>query len=231
MTEQFDPKFLESEKALEQKRTEIEAKNEALKTGIRRRVELSAEEREDAYMAGYEPLARELDELAGTHIREVERERAELGRRVHSNVGERFGEHLTSLVNVPDEKLSELMATAQRTGQDDLAQAIAETALQRDRFGIFEEWARTNPEKGEALGRLRSMPEPERLAVRTRARASLFKADLQALTPTHEDRERARRAGPTKEERERAERARAAEASRAAFFGRQATQRVGRRTV
>lgn len=229
MAEEYDRWYLERERALEKRLEELEQRNQELQASIRRRLDLTPEEREDAYMAGYQPLAQELAELASTHIQEVERERAELDRKLHAGAGPQFAAHLVSLAGMPHEKLPELMATARRTEQTDLEQAVAETALERNHFGIFQEWARAHPEKGEALRRFHSLPDPERLAARTKARTTLFKASLVSLTPPPQEVERVRRAQAAREKAAR-EQAAAAEASRAAFFNRPtATRRVGRR--
>lgn len=217
MPENFDEKYLKMEADYQEKAIALHKKNERIQAGIRQDLGATPEEREERYMKAYESLNEEFEKLANTHALAVTEDRRELEKTVNAGTGERFSEHLTALANVPDGKLEEMMKTARRTGQKDLARAIAHTALDRNRFGVFEEWAAANPETADALTRLRSIPDLDRLRTRTLALRP-FKASPQSLTPTQEDRERVANAETSKE------------ASKAAFFNRPRRQ-VGSRRV
>ena len=228
---EFDPKYHEQEQALEQKQAEVLERNEALKASIKDRADLSDEERADAYMEGHAELTQELQDAADALISQVESERSELRRKVHAGTGERFGEYLIDLAGKSEEELRPLMQTALRTGQEDLARAIAQTAYEKNLsgLGLFAEWAEANPETSEALERLNSLPSHDRLEARAKARTFVPKAGLQSLMPSPAALERARRAAA--EEQERAERERIAKAMQREQFFRQPLRRVGRRSA
>jgi hypothetical protein len=101
-------------------------------------------------------------------------------------------EDLADLADKPDEKLSEILNTATRSGQPALARAVAAVAHERSLLGVFQKWADSEPETADALARLRSLPDEDRFRTRTLA-LKPPKADMAALTPAPEDHERARR--------------------------------------
>jgi hypothetical protein len=72
------------------------------------------------------------------------------------------------------------------------------------------------PETADALARLRSLPDEDRFRTRTLA-LKPPRADMAALTPTHEDRERARQEAAVEA------------APREAFFGPTVPRQVGSR--
>lgn len=184
---------------------------------IRSNVGLSEEERMDAYMESYQGLERRLDALSGDFGRDVGKTIQEATRTLYAGAGEKFSEHLTSVANVPDERLSELMATARRSGQEDLERAIAVTAFERGERGLFDRWAEANPERAAAVERIKGTPGSEQLYTRTARTMRPPKANLEDLQPTDVDRQRAAEA-----EAER-------NLPRVEFFGPRVRQQVGRK--
>lgn len=228
---EFDARYHEQERELEDKQREILERGEALRAEISNQVDLTNEERADTYMAGHAELTRELQDAADALIGNVESEREELERKVHEGAGERFAQYLIELADKSEEELRPLMQTALRTGQGDLARAIAQTAYEKNLSsitgGMFAQWAQSNPEAAQALERLHSLPPSDRLEDRAKGRAWVPKADLRSLMPTPEALERARRVAAAEQERNRIAQTRK-DMERVQVFGRP-VQRVGRR--
>lgn len=108
------------------------------------------------------------------------------------------------------------MEAVDEVREKELERAAAITAHERQGYSeLFEDWASRNPKTADALARLRGLPDLDRLRTRTLAMRP-FKADLLALTPKQEDRDRAANANAAKE------------AGTAAFFN-LPRRRVGRR--
>ncbi len=105
--------------------------------------------------------------------------------------GKKFSEHLASVANVADERLQPLMNTAVRSGQEELARAIAVSAYERGERTIFNSWAEANPERAAALARIKGTPGAEQFYTRTKLAMRPPKAALQDLIPTPEDERRA----------------------------------------
>jgi hypothetical protein len=202
------PEYLEAERVYREQAQRLWASNEKTKREARAKVDLSPEERLDFYRQRYQELiSSPFNRLAGSFIESVMAPRGADERRLTQGVGEKFSDHLIALSGKTDEELPALMKTAQRTGQADLVRAIAQVSLDRNQFGVFNEWAAGEPDLAAALKRVRSTPDPEQLATRAGAMRPP-KADPEALEPRQEDHDRA------------ASRPAAEAASRAAFYGR-----------
>ena len=204
---EFSPQYHEKEEEFRTEAARLHSRNEDLQASIRKDVHIPLEDREDLYVESYKSLNSSFEKLANDFARSVEDERTAYEKTVYAGTGERFSDHLTQLANVPDEQLETLMKTARRSGQKDLARAVAITSLERRGVSpLFEEWAGSNPETANALTRLRGLPDSDRLRTRTLTMRP-FKARPESLVPRQEDHERE------------ASKATAKEASKAAFFG------------
>lgn len=213
----MSPEYRQAERDYREKARHLWTENEAAKKAARSQVEATPEERQDAYMQRYQQkIAPVFDKLASDFVAQIMGPRGEDEKLLTQGVGERFSDHLIAISGKPDAELPALMKTARRTGQKDLVRAVAQVALDRNQFGLFKQWAESEPELADALKRVRTTPDAEQLATRTNAMRPP-KASPEALEPTAADKERAASA-PAAEE-----------ASRAAFFNRPRSI-VGRRT-
>jgi hypothetical protein len=188
MADNFDRQYVEADAELERQLTLAYQSSQNIQRQIRRQENLTDEEREQRYVERFAPIAQNLDNAASTFVGFWENQRSELTKKVHEAVGDRFADHVARVSEMPDEKLDEVMATAIRTGQADLAQAVAEVSLTRQGYSqLFNEWAERNPERAQALQRLHSLPDPERLVTRASARAQVPAASPESLKPRQED--------------------------------------------
>ncbi len=97
------------------------------------------------------------------------------------------------MANVPDERLESLMNTATRSGQEELARAIAASAYERGGSAstIFNSWAEAKPERAAALERIKGTPGASQFYTRTKLAMTPPKAALGDLMPTAEDERKA----------------------------------------
>lgn len=214
---QMHPEYREKEEAFREKAGKLWSEEQATRSRIRSNVGLTDEERMDLYIESYQGLEKRLEALSEEFGREIGRSVQEATQTLYAGAGEKFSEHLTSLASVSDERLLELMAAARRSGQEDLARAIAATAYERGERGLFASWAEANPERAAAIERIKGTPGAEQLYTRTARTMRPPKANLEDLAPTHEDRRKAREA---EEARNR---------PREAFFGPTVKRQVGRK--
>jgi len=168
-------------------------------------------------MEVYKGLQQRLDSLSDEFGWDVGKTIQEAEATLYAGSGKDFSRHLTSVANVPDERLSELMNTAVRSGQEELARAVAVTAYERGERGLFSRWAEANPERAAAVERIKGTPGAEQLYTRTAHAMRPPKANLQDLVPTAEDKRKAAEAEAAKN------------APRQAFFGPQVRRQVGRK--
>jgi hypothetical protein len=190
MAANFDQAYVEAERELEKQLNLAYQNSRNIQQQIRRQLDLTDEQREERYIERFGPIAENLDNAANHFIGHWENQRSELTQKVHEAVGEKFGEHLANVSELEDDRLDELMQSAIRTNQKDLQAVIAQTALTREGYSrIFNEWAQRNPQRGEALKRLHSLPSSERLISRASARAQVPAASPESLKPTDEDRD------------------------------------------
>jgi hypothetical protein len=213
---EFDEQYHEAEDAYRQSVFPLHDKERRLQEMIRGDVSLSEEERQKRYLSGYTQIETEFEQLANDHGRAYFEDRRTLEKTLYEGTGDKFGEYLASMADKPDEKLPEILSAAQRSKQPDLARAVAAVAHERNLFGVFQKWADSEPETADALARLRSLPDEDRFRTRTLA-LKPPRADMAALTPTHEDRERARQEAAVEA------------APREAFFGPAVPRQVGGR--
>jgi hypothetical protein len=217
--EQMHPDYREKEEAFREKAGKLWTEEQATRERIRSNVNLSEEERADTYMAAYASLEKRLGTLAGEFGRTVGKDVQEATEELYAGAGEKFSEHLTSVANVPDERLEQLMNTATRSGQEELARAVAAVAYERGQRGLFNRWADANPERAAAIERLKGTPGSEQLYTRTARTMRPPKANIEDLLPTHEDARKAREAEAAKN------------MPREAFFGPQVRRQVGRKVT
>lgn len=189
--EHMHPDYLERETRFRDQAAKLWDKEGAARTMIRTDVSLSEEERMDQYIAVYGGLEKTLDELSGEIGREEGKAVQEATETLYGGSGKKFSEHLASVANVPDERLESLMNTATRSGQEELARAIAVSAYERGERGLFNRWAEANPERAAALERIKGTPGAEQFYTRTKLAMRPPKAALGDLMPTAEDERRA----------------------------------------
>jgi transcriptional regulator of acetoin/glycerol metabolism len=191
--EQMHPDYLERETRFRDQAAKLwDAEGEA-RARIRTDVSLSEEERMDRYISAYSDLEKTLEALSGEIGREEGKAIQEATETLYGGGnGKKFSEHLTSVANVPDERLEALMNTATRSGQGELARAIAVSAYERGERTIFiNSWAAAHPERAAALERIKGTPGAEQFYTRTKLAMRPPKAALQDLVPTAEDERRA----------------------------------------
>jgi hypothetical protein len=189
--EQMHPDYLERETRFRDQAASLWDKESNARAQIRTDVSLSEEERMDQYIAVYGGLEKTLDELSGELGREEGKAILAATETLHGGAGKKFSEHLASVANVPDERLESLMATATRSGQGELARAVALTAYERGERGLFNSWAEANPERAAALARIKGTPGSAQFYTRTKLAMRPPKAALADLIPTPEDERRA----------------------------------------
>jgi hypothetical protein len=126
--------------------------------------------------------------LASNHVATVAGQRGQDERLLTEGVGAKFSDHVVSLADKSDEQLKSIAHTAKRTGQNDLVRAAAQTALDRNLFEVYRQWSQDDPERAQALERLRSTPDVEQLATRTEAMKPPV-AFPESLTPTFSEKE------------------------------------------
>ncbi len=216
--ENMHPDYLERETRFRDQAAKLWNKEAAARTMIRTDVSLSEEERMDRYIPAYRELEKTLDELSGEIGREEGKAILAATETLYGGSGKKFSEHLASVANVPDERLEALMNTAVRSGQGELARAIAVSAYERGERTIFNSWAEANPERAAALARIKGTPGASQFYTRTKLAMTPPKAALADLMPTHED------------ERMAAEAEAASNVTKyAAFFGPSVPRQVGGR--
>ncbi len=213
------PDYLERETRFRDQAAKLWDAEAAARAQIRTDVSLSEEERLDRYIPAYRELEKTLDELSGEIGREEGKAILEATETLYGGgAGKKFSEHLASVANVPDERLEALMNTAVRSGQGELARAVALTAYERGERGLFSSWAESNPERAAALQRIKGTPGAEQFYTRTKLAMTPPKAALADLMPTAVDQRRA------------AEAEAAAKVTKyAAFFGPTVPRQVGSR--
>jgi len=190
--EHMHPDYHERETRFRDQAAKLWDKESNARAAIRTDVSLSEEARMDAYIPAYRELEKTLDELSGELGREEGKAIQEATETLYGGgSGKKFSEHLASVANVPDERLESLMNTAVRSGQGELARAIAVSAYERGERGLFNSWASSHPERAAALARISGTPGAEQMATRTRLAMTPPKAALQDLIPTPEDERRA----------------------------------------
>jgi len=189
--EHMHPAYAERETRFRDQAATLWDKESNARAAIRTDVSLSAEERMDQYIAVYGGLEKTLDELSGELGREEGQAIVAATETLYGGSGKQFSEHLASVANVADERLQPLMNTAVRSGQGELARAIAVSAYERGERTIFNSWAESNPERAAALARIKGTPGAEQMATRTKLAMRPPKAALADLVPTHEDERRA----------------------------------------
>lgn len=192
--DEMNAEYRAAEEAYREEAGRVWDKNEEIKASIRHDLNLTPDERLDAYQQRYErDVAPRFNEAATRFVSGIMGPRGEDERRLSEGVGEKFADHLIALTGKSTEELGAIMQTAQRTGQGDLVRAVAQVALDKNAFGIFDRWAESEPELAAALQRLRTTPGPDQLATRTGAMRPPV-ADITGLTPNPADVERVRSA-------------------------------------
>jgi hypothetical protein len=189
--EHMHPDYHAAETRFRDQAAKLWDKESNARAQIRTDVSLSEEERMDRYIAVYGGLEKTLDELSGDIGREEGKAILEATETLYGGSGKQFSEHLTSVANVPDERLQALMNTATRSGQGELARAVAVSAYERGERTIFTSWAEANPERAAALERIKGTPGAEQFYTRTKLAMRPPKAALADLMPTHEDERKA----------------------------------------
>jgi len=189
--EQFHPDYAERETRFRDQAAKLWDKESNVRAQIRTEIGLTEEERMDRYIKAYSGLEERLDALSSELGLQEGKAILQATETLYGAAGKQFSEHLTSVANVPDERLQALMNTAVRSGQEELGRAIAVTAYERGEHTIFNSWAESNPERAAALERIKGTPGAEQMATRTRLAMTPPKAELSDLIPTPADERRA----------------------------------------
>ncbi len=189
--EHMHPDYHERETRFRDQAAKLWDKESNVRAQIRTDVTLSEEARMDRYIKAYSGLEKTLDELSGELGREEGQAILQATETLYGAAGKKFSEHLASVANVPDDGLAGLMNTATRSGQKELARAVALTAYERGEHTIFNSWASANPERAAALERIQGTPGAEQMATRTKLAMTPPRAELSDLIPTPADERRA----------------------------------------
>ncbi len=185
------PDYHERETRFRDQAAKLWDKESNARAQIRTDVSLSEEQRMDRYIKAYSGLEERLDELSGDIGREEGKAIQEATETLYGGSGRQFSEHLASVASVPDDGLQALMNTAVRSGQAELARAIAVSAYERGEHGLFNSWASSHPERAAALARIKGTPGAEQFYTRTKLAMTPPRAELSDLIPTPEDERRA----------------------------------------
>jgi hypothetical protein len=137
-----------------------------LRQKVRRSLDLDEDDRALVYQVEYGRIEEAFKASADGFTNHWLRERQLAHERVYRNLSDGFRESLLSAASLPDDALEGTYNVAHRSGQTDLAQAAAMTALERKNFGLFERWGRENPDKAKALQTLRKVPGFDQLTTR-----------------------------------------------------------------
>jgi hypothetical protein len=165
-----------------------------LRAKVRRSLDLDEEDRALVYQHEYQKIEEAFKASADGFTNHWLQERRLAHERVYRNLSDGFRDSLLSAMSLPDDALEGTLNVAQRSGQTDLAQAIAQVALERNNFALFERWGRENPDKAKALGTLRRVPGFDQLTTRVHKAMRPPRADLENLRPGHAEVEAAREA-------------------------------------
>jgi hypothetical protein len=204
--DRMDRGYLQKESGFREQAAKFWTEESAIRERIRSNVDLTAEERQDAYRESYEGLERRFDELVGEFGSDISHDVFEATQVLNRGTGSSFAEHLTRVSGMPDEKLAEIMSTARRSSQPDLERAVAQVAFERGVRPVWQSWAEANPERAKAVKLLRGVPGIEQLHTRTARAMRPPRAGEADLEATAADLREAQKA------------AEAAEAARQAFF-------------
>src|SRR5215204_193025 len=108
------PDYLKKETAFREEAGKLWNEEANARDRIRSNVGLEEEQRQDAYMEVYAGLEKRLDSLSDEFGRAVGKSIQEATQTLYAGSSKNFSEHLTAMASVPNERLSELMATARR---------------------------------------------------------------------------------------------------------------------
>ncbi len=191
--ENMHPDYHERETRFRDQAAKLWDKESNVRAQIRTEIGLTEEERMDRYIKAYSGLEERLDEFSSELGREEGKAILEATETLYGGSGKKFPEHLASVANVPDDGLQALMNTAVRSGQGELARAIAVSAYERggSASGLFNSWASSHPERAAALERIQGTPGAEQMATRTKLAMTPPRAELSDLIPTPADERRA----------------------------------------
>jgi hypothetical protein len=193
----------------------------ALRAKVRRSLDLDDEDRALVYQVEYERIESAFRASADGFCNHWLQERRLAHERVYRNLSDGFRESLLSAMSLPDDALEGAYNVAQRSGQSDLAQAVAMVALERKNLALFEKWGRENQDKADALRLLRRVPGFSQLETRVHKAMRPPRAELAGLRPGAAEVEEARQ----QEEQSRVN------ANLREFYGDQSIGRRGRRRV
>jgi hypothetical protein len=137
-----------------------------LRQKVRRSLDLDEDDRALVYQVEYGKIEEAFKASADGFTNHWLQERQLAHERVYRNLSDGFRDSLLSAASLPDDALEGTYNVAHRSGQADLAQAIAMTALERNNFALFERWGRENSDKAKALQTLRRVPGFDQLTTR-----------------------------------------------------------------
>lgn len=208
-------KFDEVQKRLDERTIPL---HEQHRQEVRRTFKLDAErpqeDREKLYMEKvYPKYEGAWTEAAQDFVHETVQLQNELEERAY---GKPDPSHLIGLANVPNEKLEEVLTSAQSAGDESLQRSVIAIARQRGERGLVNKWVESDADRKAAAQELKAIPELERLEPIAKGRR-VPRAGTETLAPDREAIE------------EQVSKNAADEASRAAFFNRP-RRMVGRRS-
>jgi hypothetical protein len=166
-----------------------------LRAKVRRSLDLDEDDRALVYQVEYRKIEEAFKASADGFTNYWLQERRLAHERVYRNLSDGFRSSLLSAMALPDDALEGTLNVAQRSGQRDLAQAVAQVALERGDFGLFECWGRENSDKASALRLLRRVPGFDQLTTRVHKAMKPPRPDnVSQLRPGHAEVEAAREA-------------------------------------
>jgi hypothetical protein len=181
------PEYRSREEAFRERAGALWQREQENRERIRSQVGLSEEERIDRYTQARQSIDREFERLANNFGAEEGQAIAQATKTLYAGEGQGFAQHLAAVAAVPDERLAELLSTAQRSGQESLARAVASVAYERGVRAVFNRWAEANPERAEALERIRRTPGAVQHFDRTVRALTPPRAEMGDLMPRKDD--------------------------------------------
>jgi hypothetical protein len=160
---QMDARYLAAEKKWRGEASRFWERERELRNKIKRSIDLTDDDRSLVYATEREKIEAEFQSSADAFTNNWLTERRNAYIRVHENRTDGFRDALLRTQGMDERELDRTLNVALRSGQADLAQAVAETAYENRQFRIFDHWARENPQMAANLQTLHRIPGYDQL--------------------------------------------------------------------
>src|SRR5829696_6274108 len=129
-----------------------------LRAKVKRSLDLDDEGRAMVYMVEHERIVEDFQRSADAFTNGWLDQRRRAYQAVYENRTDGFRDAVLRASGMEEAELGRTLNIAMRSGQRDLAAAVAQVALERNLFGIFDRWGRENPQAAKNLQILRRTP-------------------------------------------------------------------------